>query len=180
MRDWNVVVTSAAGGRKEHLLLQELRQLGEFAPTGFRSVYLGRVEDVGRFLEDLREARELMPESFGALGHVVPVEERRSFEPGGLQEALREAVLPWAGRVGGQSFVVRVKRRGYKGAVASPMLERELAELLFEEIERLGEVPRIEVEDPDLILAVALFPNRFGLALISREVRQHFPFVKVK
>jgi len=180
VKDWNVVVTSAASGRKERFLLQELRQLGEFSPTGFRSVFLGKVADVGAFLDDLREAAEMMPETFAAIGQVVPVEQTHSFEPGELEAALRAAVLPFAERIGPQRFIVRVKRRGYKGAVSSLELERGLADLLHAEIERLGFEPRIDFDHPDAILAVELFPNRFGLALVSREMKERYPFIKVK
>jgi tRNA(Ser,Leu) C12 N-acetylase TAN1 len=180
VKDWNVVVTSAAGGRRERLLLDELRQMGDFNPTGFRGVFLGRVEDVRAFLEDLREAAELMPETYGALGQVVPIEETHSFPPEGLEEALLSAVLPRAERIGPARFIVRVKRRGYKGVVSSLELEHRLADALHAEIERLGHEPLIGFTDPDLILAVELFPNRFGLALISREMRSRYPFIKVK
>jgi tRNA(Ser,Leu) C12 N-acetylase TAN1 len=185
MKDWNLVVTSAAGGMKERLLLRELRQLGEFAPAGFRSVYLGRAEDVGKFLGDLREATELMPEAFAALGHVVPIDETHSFEPGEFREAARQAVLPLAERIGPRRFIVRAKRRGYKGVLSSLEVERELAELLLAELERAGFEPKdniakIDFEDPDVILAVEIFPNRFGLSLISREMKARYPFIKVK
>lgn len=180
MKDWNVVVTSAAPGRKERVLREELRQMGEFAPTGFRSVFLGRVADTARFLEELREARELMPETFGALGQVVPVEETHSFGPGELEAALLQAALPYAQRIGGSRFIVRVKRRGYKGVVSSLELEHQLADALFAQIQAQGQEPRIDFSDPDLVLVVELFPNRFGLGLLSRELRARYPFIKVK
>jgi tRNA(Ser,Leu) C12 N-acetylase TAN1 len=180
LKDWNLVVTSAAGGRKERFLLQELRQFGEFAPTGFRSVYLGRVDDVARFLEEMREASEMMPETFAALGQIVPIEETHSFEPGGFEEALKQAVLPYVQRIGGRKFIVRLKRRGYKGVISSVETERGLADLVFVELERLGFAPLIGFDDPEVILAVELFPNRFGLALISRQMKLRYPFIKVK
>ncbi len=180
MKDWNLIVTSAAGGRRASLLLRELRQLGEFVPTGFRSVYLGRVEDVGRFLDDLLEAGEMMPEAFAALGQVVPVEETHSFEPGLFEETAAKAVLPYAQRIGGHPFIVRVKRRGYKGVISSLEVEHRLADALFAELERLGFEPRIDFGDPEAILAVEIFPNRFGLSLISREMKSRYPFIKVK
>jgi tRNA(Ser,Leu) C12 N-acetylase TAN1 len=180
MKDWNIVVTSAAGGRRSQRLLQELRQLGEFSPTGFRSVYLGQVEDVGKFLDDLKEACELMPEIFGALGQVVPVEETHSFEPGGFEEVARQAVLPYGERIGPRRFIVRVKRRGYKGLISSLEVEHQLADAVFAEIERLGFEPRIDFTDPDAVLAVEIFPNRFGLSLISRELKSRYPFIKIK
>jgi tRNA(Ser,Leu) C12 N-acetylase TAN1 len=180
LKDWNVVVTAAQGGRRERFLLQELRQFGDFHPTGFRSVYLGWVEDVPRFLEELREAMEMIPEALAGLGQVVPIEETRSFEPGELREALREAVLPYAERIGPRPFIVRVKRRGYKGLVSSPELERELSGLLHADLEARGFEPRIDFADPGAVLVVELFPNRFGLSLIGREMKARYPFIKVK
>jgi hypothetical protein len=54
---WNVIVTTLTGRPRFLAALGGLRRLGEFRPSAFRDVCLGRVEDVGLFLEALPAAR---------------------------------------------------------------------------------------------------------------------------
>lgn len=54
---WNVVVTTLPGRPRFLAALEGLRRLGEFRPSAFRDVCLGRVEDARLFLEALLAAR---------------------------------------------------------------------------------------------------------------------------
>jgi len=181
MKDWNVVVTSTGSSRKaERLLLEELRQLGEFAPTGFRSVFLGRVDDKAVFIEDVARALEEMPAAWEGLARVVPIDATLSFEPEGFDDAVAELALGYAPRLSGHKFIVRAKRRGYKGRISSLEVEQRVSGLIHDRIKEEGGEAGTDFEDPDFILAVEIFPNRVGTALLSRELMQRHPFVKVK
>ena len=42
-----------------------------------------------------------------------------------------------------------------------------------------GDVPLIDFKDPDAIVAVELIGDECGVGLITRTMRERFPFVKV-
>jgi len=43
----------------------------------------------------------------------------------------------------------------------------------------VGDVPLIDFKDPDAIVAVELIGDEWGVELITRTMRERFPFVKV-
>ena len=71
MRDWNVVVTNSKNN--ERRLLQDLKKLGEFKRSGFREVIIGKVKEVGEFLETLKRCWEDRPFLRHFLSTVVPL-----------------------------------------------------------------------------------------------------------
>jgi tRNA(Ser,Leu) C12 N-acetylase TAN1 len=93
--------------------------------------------------------------------------------------------IPWrdwfryADRIDGGSFYVRIERRGHAGEIHSQPLEQELDRTLTEHVREQGATPYIDFKDPDAIVAVELIEDECGVGLITRAMRERFPFVKV-
>jgi tRNA(Ser,Leu) C12 N-acetylase TAN1 len=179
MKEWNVVVTSQM--RQEHRALQELADLGEFAHSGFTSVVVGQVRDPGEFLETLKKRWEeqafLYPEIFGM---AVPVKVMFAFTLEHLLDRLKQAVRALGPEIQGKSFYVRVKRRGHKGEVHSQELEQALDQFLRDEVCPPGEPCRVDFDQADAIVVVEILHNQCGVGLITREMKERYPFIKIK
>jgi len=175
---WNVLATSLEG-RRDALLIA-LRRLGRFRPGGYRNVVLGLVEDPAEFLSRVRDALAADPLLPTALAKIVPVEATVRFEPERAVETLATAAEPLLDRLGGGSFFVRLERRGLKGRLHSPTLERELGDRVWRALEARGHAPRVDFRDPDAVLVVETVGNEAGLGVLTRTLRQGFPFVRVR
>jgi tRNA(Ser,Leu) C12 N-acetylase TAN1 len=175
---WNVLAT-ALEGRRDALLLS-LRRLGRFRPGGYRNVVVGEVEDVSVFLTRVREllATDLLLPT--ALAKIVPIETTVRIEPSGAVDTLAAAAEPFLARLGGGSFFVRLERRGFKGRLHSPTVERELGDRIWRALEARGDVPRVDFRDPDAVLVVETVGEQAGLGLVTRALRRDYPFVKVR
>jgi len=170
---WNVILVSYEG--EERKLLKELEGVGEFKTVGFRSILLGRVENLDSFLEILDKR---MPNS---LSRVIPVEETFHASPDTLLEVLKAKVERFADRIEvGETFCVRFERRGFKGLISSKEVERELGDHLYHLLERQAKNPRVDLEDPDKIVSVQQLGNLLGIGLIDRRLRERHPYVRVK
>lgn len=180
MKNWNVIVTILPGPGRERHLLRELRLLGDFYPSQFKDVCLGQVEDVHAFMEAIRQAAEENAPWVEDLGRVIPVEHTFHFMPETLAEQLKEAVSPFIQRIAGGTFFVRLERRGLLGQVMSPEVERSVADHLFALAEREGRQLRTSFEDADYIVAAETVGNECGVALLTRELRQRYPFVQTR
>ena len=178
MKDWNVVVTSQAN--EERRLLAELEPLGEFHPSGFREVLVGRVPEVGEFLEILRRYWEDKPFFPQLLSAVVPVRTVFPFTLENLLDRLKEQVLALAPEINDAPFYVRMRRRGHKGVLSSQELEQNLDRFLMEELHARGQKCRVDITQAQVIVAVETVHNQCGLGLITREMKERYPFIKVK
>jgi len=175
---WNVLATSLEG-RRDALLLA-LGRLGRFRPAGYRNVVVGLVEDASGFLARVRDALAtdlLLP---SALAKIVPVEATVRFDPNDPVGSLAGAIEPFVGRLAGGSFFVRLERRGLKGRLHSPSVERELGERVWRTLEARGHAPRVDFRDPDAVLVIETLGDEAGITVLSRSLRRHYPFVKVR
>ncbi len=180
MKNWNVLVTAQPGWGRELHLLRALNLLGEFHPTQFKDVCTGRVEDVTRFLDALLRAREANERWTRDLARVIPVERTFRFAPEDLATQLKQAVAPFAQRMAGGSFHVRLERRGLIGQVTSPEVEREVADHLFALLEDRGKDLHASFREPDYIVAAETLDDECGVALLTREVMERYPFVQAR
>jgi|UniRef100_A0A7C5EW59 tRNA(Ser,Leu) C12 N-acetylase TAN1 len=178
MKDWNVVLTSHIN--QERRLMRELADLGEFAPSGFREVVLGRVAEVPGFLTAIMQRWKEQPFFQEVLSSVVPVRLVFPFTLENLVPRLMEHLRPWAAEIGARPFFVRLKRRGHKGEIKSQEVEQTLDRFLKEEIAGLGFTPTIDFSHPEAIVVVEVVHNQCGLGLITRELMEGYPFIRIK
>ena len=177
MREWNVLATSLEGRRP--VLLAALRPLGAFWGAGYRNVLVGRVEDRDAFLEAVRERLSTHGLLEGSLTKIVPVDCVRHFEAADLRRTVVAALESSASRLSGKTFYVRLERRGFKGVVHTPTVEREVGEALLDAAARHGAAARVSFRDPDIIVAVETTGSTVGIGLLTRDLRTRFPFVRV-
>jgi tRNA(Ser,Leu) C12 N-acetylase TAN1 len=177
MRPWNVLATSLEGRRPA--LLAALRRLGTFWGAGYKNVLVGRVDDHDAFLEAVRErlGTDFLLES--SLTKIVPVEYVAEFDGPRLTEVVVALIAPAAPRLSGKTFYVRLERRGFKGVVHTPTVERAVGEALLHAAAHHGRPATVTFQDPDLIVALETTGSLVGVALLSRELRSRFPFVRV-
>ncbi len=178
MWQFNLVVTLAADGRFRPLW-EELALYGDFRKTGFLGVILGHVAEPLEFLEFVREKRDQQLVAFQDLGRIVPLANCFIFTPETFEAQLREVLAPYAERVNGQRFYVRLERRGLKGRIISPEAERNLDTFLLEKLVKIGGAAEVAFDDPDTVLAVETIGTRCGIGLLTKELLQRYDFVRV-
>ena len=176
--EWNVIVTVLPGAGHEHQLLGALARFGRFRATAFRDVCIGRVADVGEFLQAIRLAAEANKPWTARLGRVIPVEATFSFTVETLGECLKRAATPFVERMTSGSFHVRLERRGFEGRIRSQSVEREVAAHLFAIAAEQGKTLRTDFDDPDYIVVAETLGGECGVALLTRDLRSRFPFVQ--
>jgi len=157
-----------------------LGDLGEFRTTKFRDVIRGEVEDLKTFLREV-EAR-ILPPHFLPVKRVVPIDQWFRFSPEKFLDIAKERARRYVKKVKkGESFCVRVERRGMRGVLSSKDLEREIGRYFFELLkEEHGEEPRVNLTDPDKLIAIEIVGNLAGMSLVSRELREFSRLVRVK
>ena len=174
---WNVVVT--AKDHEQRHLARCVKRLGDFWWTPFLGLLVGRVEDHEAFCEQLRRSEEERPGFLRPLARLIPIDRTFTFQVEHLPAQLERAVLAYADRIDSGSFYVRIERRGHAGDIHSQPLEQELDRTLLAHLREQGAAPLIDFKDPDAIVAVELIGDECGVGLITRTMRERFPFVKV-
>src|SRR5262249_46822195 len=134
---WNVLVTAYEGQREA--LRTALWPLGRFRRAGYPNVLVATVDDPLAFLGRLAQARATSADLAAALARAVPIERAVRFAgPGAFVDAMVDAVTPVLDRLVGQTFFVRVLRRGFRGAIDSTSAEREIGGRLVALLESRG------------------------------------------
>lgn len=174
---WNVVV--AAKDHEQRHLARCVKRLGDFWWTPFLGLLVGRVADHDAFCEQLRRSEEERPGFLRPLARLIPIDRTFTFQVEHLPAQLEHAVLAYADRLDSGSFYVRIERRGHAGDIHSQPLEQELDRTLLAHLREQGAAPLIGFKDPDAIVAVELIGDECGVGLITRTMRERFPFVKV-
>lgn len=178
MHDWNVVVSLHEGGYTQAWKL--LEQLGSVNRTTYFNVLVMQVEDIGHFLETLRQWSAEEPQLLTVLARVRPATQTFTFQTVEEFEAkAREACQRWVPDLAGQSFHVRMHRRGFKGRLTSQHEESFLDGVLLEALAQTGRPGRITFEDPDAIIALETVDCQAGLSLWRREDLQRYPFLRL-
>jgi tRNA(Ser,Leu) C12 N-acetylase TAN1 len=72
-----------------------------------------------------------------------------------------------------------VERRGHKGEIDCRRIEKDLAAVLVESLTQRSCNPHVEFHDPDAILVIEIVRDECGIGLITRSMREQYPFVKV-
>jgi tRNA(Ser,Leu) C12 N-acetylase TAN1 len=172
------VVVTAKDHEQRHLAMC-VKRLGDFWWTPFLGLLVGRVEDHEAFCEQLRRSEEERPGFLRPLARLIPIDRTFTFQVEHLPAQLDRAVSAYADRIDSGSFYVRIERRGHAGDIHSQPLEQELGRTLLAHLREQGAAPLIDFKDPDAIVAVELIGDECGVGLITRTMRERFPFVKV-
>jgi tRNA(Ser,Leu) C12 N-acetylase TAN1 len=177
MIDWNVVVSVRTAGYP--LARRYLKTLGRVERTDYYNVLVAAVEDVPLFLEALRRDTELQPELRAALARVLPV--ARVFRFQSVEEftaAARAAVDAFVPQLAGGAFYVRIHRRGFRGRIVSPTIERQLDQWLLERLAATGATGQVRFTDPDAVVVIETLGQQAGCALVTRAARERYPFLR--
>ena len=140
---------------------------------------VGRVPDPDTVLDRVRDALAsdlLLPT---ALARLVTVERTVRFDASDAAAALTAAAESFLDRLAGGSFYVRLERRGLKGRLHSPTLERDIGTHLWRALEARGDHPRVDFADPDAVVLIETLGEEGGLAIVTRAMRHAYPFVRV-
>jgi len=168
MKDWNAIVTIYQDGFKP--ALRELKALGRIEPTLYHNVLVMKVDDPTALLEAIEKRTEESPALYDAISRVAPAMRGFDFQPEeGFEKEGKSIILEWSPRLAGQSFHVRLHRRGGKHAVRTPDLERRFGDALLSATAASGTPGSISFTDPAFVIVVDTIDNRAGLALWTRE-----------
>jgi tRNA(Ser,Leu) C12 N-acetylase TAN1 len=178
MEEWNILATAQRG--QERFLLQRLNKFGDFRHSGCRDVILGNVADVLVFLDALESIRQESPGRLRSLSQIVPIERFFHFDVTDFREKAKEAVSPYIDQLENSRFFVRVVRRGHKGEISGMETEKELASFILESLQREGTHAAVNIEEFEKMIVVETVENLAGIGLITREMKDKYPFIKVK
>ncbi|HEU4382920.1 MAG TPA: THUMP domain-containing protein [Anaeromyxobacteraceae bacterium] len=177
MRDWNVLATAREGGFARARRL--LAGLGEVAETRFYNVLLARVPDPRGLLSHLAEQAGADPASVAFLARVAPADRTFTFQTAGeFLDRAREAVLALAPSLAGRSFHVRLRRRGFRGALHAQEAEKALADAILEALQAGGRPGRVAFDDADAVVALETVGSQAGVALWTREDLARWPLLR--
>ncbi len=174
---WNILAT--AKDHQQRQLARRLQRFGDFHWTAYRGLLVGRVEDQPAFFTQLVRCEEDEPGFLAPVARIVPISRTIGFTPENLLCQLKEIVLGWAGRIDSRTFYVRCERRGHAGVLHSHDLEQTLDGVLAQYLQAQGYQPRVDFKDPEVIIVVELVEDMCGVGLITKALREQYPFVRV-
>lgn len=156
-------------------MLEQLKELGDFQKTSFKDVVRGRVENFEAFL------RELEKRKLSTLSRVVPIEKSFTFSLRKVTEEFCGAVKPLLKKIRkGESFCVRVERRGLKGTFSSQEAAKKVGTFISESLEkRDGEKPKIDLTEPDKAVVFETLGRWCGVGIISKKMRKKCFYLKL-
>ncbi|HSP99140.1 MAG TPA: THUMP domain-containing protein [Candidatus Dormibacteraeota bacterium] len=175
--EWNVLVTTREG--EQRAVRRALWRLVRLRPSGYRNVRIGHADDVDGMLAGIADLIERGALRRQQLGRVLPIARTFRVDAAQFDAQLRAATDPLLPQLAGRRFHVRIERRGHKGVIHTAESERALGDHLGSELEARGAYAGIDFRDPDIVLAVELIGDRGGVALVTRELRERFPFVHI-
>ncbi len=175
--DWNVLVTASEG--EVRAVRRALAPLVRLRGSGFRNVLIGRVDDLNAFLVDVAELHNCRILHAHQLGRVVPIERTFRVDVANFDAQLRAESAALLPRLTNRRFHVRLERRGHKGIINTAASEQALGDQLYDQLKACGGSPGVEFRDPDVVVVVELIGDVGGIGLITRELHERFPFVKV-
>ena len=177
MVPWNVVATCRRNG--ERGAQKELRFFGRFHSMGFRDVLVGSVEDRERFFDELLKGRGMRDPIWRYVVRFVPIDVNFGFTLESFRERLSAEIDLLAERVPAGPFYVRLERRGHKGEIPTPDIEREMDGRIIAAHERAGLSSRVDFKEFLSVVAVEVFGDAGGIGLVRRETTETYPFVRV-
>ncbi len=117
--------------------------------------------------------------AFQDLGRALPLDQTFFFRLEQFDGKLKEAVRSYLPELAGKHFYVRLERRGFKGRIVSPELERALDRYVLEALAREGTEAQVDFSHPDAVVAVETCGDRCGVGLLERDLMDRYDFVRV-
>lgn len=158
-------------------LIQELAGLGNFWETDFKDVVRGTVDNPQRFLEELKSR---VPSS---LSRFTPIRLSFQFSPDSNDVAKKflEAVKPLADEIKkGETFCVKVYRRGLKGKFSPQEVAREVGAYIDQQLQkRYGVKSKADLREPDKAVVFETIGRWCGVSLVSKEMRREIRYLKL-
>lgn len=168
MINWNIVICVYQDGFKR--AVRALQRLGRVERSPYHNVLVMSAEDPMATLEAIERQAEQIPALYDAISRVSPFTQTFEFQSAEeFRDKARERVIDWLPRLAGRSFHVRFHRRGLRGDLRSPEVERFLDDVLLDALKQAGTPGTISFSDPGAVIAIETIDNRAGLALWSRE-----------
>jgi tRNA(Ser,Leu) C12 N-acetylase TAN1 len=177
VKEWNVVITCRRSG--EQGALKQLKYFGHFFPTGFRDVLRGFVSERPLFFDELLKCRGTRDPVWRYVSRIVPIDVNFSFTLETFRERLGEVVDNLAPRIPPGPFYVRIERRGHKGEIPTPEVEREMDGRIIAAHELLGQASHVDFGVFRAVVAVETFRDLGGAGVITREETEKYDFLKV-
>ena len=177
-RDWNVVATVAPEGFRDAIRI--LSDFGEVSKTPFRDVLAIRTAlHASEFLEALKALTDKDKTLLNSVARLTPVTSGFSFSSASeFRARVTEAVLPWARELAGKAFFVRMHRRGFHEQLNSHVEERAIGRFLIDHSEDERSRPRVDFEDPDVVIAVETVGERGGVSLWTRADLERYELLR--
>lgn len=177
MFDWNVVV-SVRGAGSYKAVRRYLKTVARVDATDYYNVLALKVDDFDLFLEAVKRDIDLNAGLGPAMARVVPVSRTFLFQtPAEFEAQARQTAATFAPQMAGKAFYVRMHRRGFRGTLVSPEQERSLDRLLAEHLAAVGAPGTVRFHDPDAVLVIETLGQWAGFGLITRALRERYPFV---
>lgn len=175
--NWNVIVTTY--DREFRYAMRLLSRFGQTAPTHYRNLFVMYVPDVLEFLRAIEEQLLTDASIANSVARISPVTSRFDFSsPEEFEETACHTVEQWLDALRGNSFHVRVHRRGFKGRLSSQREEQLLGRHLLGRLEQQGSVATVDFDDPDLTVVVEILGESAGAAIWTREQLQTFQLLR--
>ncbi|MGD9001003.1 MAG: THUMP domain-containing protein [Granulosicoccaceae bacterium] len=178
--DWNVIVSV----QPQHFKAARkfLYEYGRTMKTDYMNVLVMQVEDIEEFLEDMHMLYAMQTPTLNAIGRIVPVTHRFTYQSADdFENKARAIVSDWLDELAGKHFYVRMHRRGFKGRLSSQDEERFLDDFILEQLVENGKAPaKVDFSGAQRVIAVETVGQQAGLSLWTREQIDRYPFLKLQ
>lgn len=156
-------------------LIQELAGLGIFWETDFADVVRGQIDDFQRFIDELDERAPF------CLSRLVPVKCSFSLSPHHVVEDFRRDARALAQEIKeGETFCIKVNRRGLRGLFSSRELATKIGTFVSELVEeKYGARPNADLENPDKALVFETIGEWCGVCSITKVMREKCRYLRL-
>ena len=137
MKDWNVIVTIYQEGFRR--ALRALQDIGPTERSPYHNVLVMKVDDPMAVLEAIERLTEERPALYDAIARVAPAMRTFDFQSAeSFKDNAKSIMLDWSPSLTGQSFHVRLHRRGPKLDLHTPDAERFFDDAIIERDDQGG------------------------------------------
>lgn len=174
---WNVLISVNEHDRNKAILL--LQKLGSIYRSE-KNVLLLNVSNIFQFLVTLNTLVSNDPSLSELFTLVVPVTATFSFQS--LEEfkiKTKALILCWLPKLVEKSFNFTMHCRGFEDLISSQAEKHYLSQFLIEELEKIGSFGHVNLENPDITIAIETIDSQAGLSYWTREELQRYPILKL-